>query len=135
MRISNANLGERIELFFTAPKARIEIFSIEDFNASRKLKKFAYRVAERLSSRHLDLKIIEIYKTDDPYNIQNPYFWGMFHAYAITIPRNSNLQEIKRTCIELEHDCFGLRICDIDVYETRDKKISRTDLGYSKDLS
>lgn len=136
MKISNASLVERLKLALFEPKARIEIISEDDLFASRKLRKFAFYIANTLSNKYPNLKVIDVFRTDDPFNFcKNPILWGMYQGYAICIPRNSNLKEIKRACIELEINKEGKRICDIDVYETRDKKISRTDLGYSKDLS
>lgn len=101
---------------------------MEDFYASQKLKKFAYHVAERLSVQHPELNIIDIYRTDEPYNFQHPALWGMFRAYAITIPRNSDLIAVKKSCMDLEVGASGERICDIDVYVTGSKKISRNNL-------
>jgi len=136
MKISNANLIERLKLALLEPKARIEIISQEDLFASRKLRNFAFYIANTLSNKYPNLKIIDVFRTDDPFNFsKNPILWGMYQGYAICIPRDSDLKEIKRACIELEIDKQGKRIYDIDIYETRDKKISRTDLGYSKDLS
>lgn len=130
MKISNASLFERIKLLIVEPKARIEIINEEDLFASKKLRKFAFYVANTLSDKYPDLKIIDVFRTDDPFNFsQNPILWGMYQGYAICIPRNSDLREIKRACIELEIDKQGKRICDIDVYETRYNKISRADLG------
>lgn len=139
MKISNANLVERLKLALFEPKARIEIVSLGDLHASKDLKTRALSLAKYLTTKHPNLKIIEVYKTNNLFNLHNlstlERVFSSIHCYAISIPRNSNLLEIKKDCIPFELDIFGLRVCDIDVYETRYKKISRKDLGYSKDLS
>jgi phosphoribosyl-dephospho-CoA transferase len=51
------------------------------------------------------------------------------YGYIITVPKDSDLVGIKKTCIPLELDSAGNRIADIDVYREPLKKISRKDLG------
>ena len=110
-----------------AAKARIEIVDENDLQA-KKLKPFAIKVAKTLTERYPQLKILDVYRTIDPWNFAHPFLVGRFKAYVIDVPLESDLFSIKETCMELEIDEDGKRIADIDVYLSTYHKISRRDL-------
>lgn len=108
-------------------KARVEIVDEHDLQA-KKLKPFAIKVANTLAEKYPQLKILDVYKTIDPWNFAHPFLMGLFKGYVIAIPQESDLLSIKKTCMELEINEEGKRIADIDVYLSPLQKISRKDL-------
>ena len=115
-----------VKKLFSA-KARIEIVDENDLQA-KKLKPFAVKVAKILAETYPQLKILDVYKTIDPWNFAHPFLVGRFKGYAIDVPLESDLFSIKETCMGLEIDEEGKRIADIDVYLSTFHKISRRDM-------
>lgn len=126
MRYNIGLLECTIRRLFTE-KARIEFVDEKDLQA-KKLKPFVIKVAKTLAEKHPQLKILDIYKTIDPWNFLHPFLIGYFKGYVITIPKESDLVSIKETCMELEINEEGKRIADIDVYISPFNKISRRDI-------
>ena len=54
--------------------------------------------------------------------------YGKYRGYLIWVERNVNPYELKKTCIELEKNLLGKRMCDIDVYISKDESIHRENL-------
>lgn len=62
------------------------------------------------------------------------HFWagsgfGCFHGYNLWIMQNIDLRSLKETCMELELDCKGNRMADIDVFY-KGKKVTRKAENY-----
>ena len=115
-----------VRKFFTE-NARIEIVDENDIQA-KKLKPFAIKVAKTLAKVYPQLKILDVYKTIDPWNFAHPFLVGGYKGYVIVVPQESDFFSIKKTCMELEIDEEGKRIADIDVYLSTFQKISRRDM-------
>lgn len=126
MRYNIGLLECTIRRLFTE-KARIEIVDKNDLQA-KKLRPLAVKVATTLAQTYHQLKILDVYKTIDPWNFNHPFLVGLFKGYVIAVPIESDLFSIKETCMELEINEEGKRIVDIDVYISPFNKISRRDI-------
>lgn len=104
----------------------IQIWSDKDVSAIG-LGDLAIRVSEELKSKN-NVKIIEI---DGPTPFLPDFFserYGRYRGYLISVERTANPYDLKRTCLKLEKNSSGKRICDIDVYTSMHDSIHRKDL-------
>lgn len=111
----------------------VQVWSHEDIGA-RNLGQMVRRIAKELKRQNN----ATIEGIDGPTFFLPDFFselYGNQAGYLILVKRDAHIDscELKRTCIGLERDSLGRRVCDIDVYVSYSENISRTKLGIPKE--
>lgn len=104
----------------------IQIWDYKD-NSAMGLKNLTKKVCRELKSKNNAI-IIEI---DGPTSFLPDFFselFGKYKGYLISIKKNVNPYDLKKTCMKLEENYAGKRVCDIDVYTSMHDSIHRKDL-------
>lgn len=119
-------LEKLVKLCFVKPII-IEIWDNKDYHAHR-LKPYVKYVKSHLQIRHPEIEMLSTTRTNILRNFDHPLLAGNYWGYVIKVSPNIDACKLKKTCIELEQDCLGNRMADIDVYISWKKKVSRHNL-------
>lgn len=134
------SLLEKIAKLCTGDYTRVEVWSNDDIGA-RAMKPYIRRIKRQLQEYHPELHVLSTYRTPFLKDFQGEFIhgllYGLFYGYVIKVSSNVDPFALKRSCMELEIDCYGYRMADIDVYPSANlegslRKISRKQLGRNR---